>query len=119
MATQELGNNLTEKPILIDTLSLALIDRERFLFVSAVDDSPAGIGAVTSGVLHTDALTGERMSVMRKGISIVKAGGVVAKGVSVQSDTTSRAITFASGHSAGISITAASQAGDYMLVDLS
>lgn len=110
------SNTLTEKPVLVDSISAAenLFIGSRFV---GFDGGYCLAGAKAKGVLVTPTRVGEQAPVGVIGLQIVEAGGEVQAGDEVQSDETARAVVLSElGRSNGIAHTSADVAGDKILV---
>ena len=83
--------------------------------------TPAGAaataGANTLGVnRQTIGTAGYACTVDVIGTAIVEAGAAISQGATVQSDSTGRAITYASGARVGVALQSASTAGNFIEV---
>lgn len=87
----------------------------RFRLVSFAG-APTGAGARAMGVAVTSFSSGEQAGVAVRGELLVEAGAAVAVGAQVESDSSSRAITLASGVPFGVARDAAAAAGDIIRV---
>ncbi len=77
----------------------------------------AGADANTLGVAQSSAAIGDRVAVDILGTAVVEAGAAIAANATLKSDSTGRAITYAtSGAKVGIALAAASAAGDFIEV---
>lgn len=104
----------TEKILL--TLSIAAaaaLTRKRF--VDLTGNVPSA-GERVLGVSNADYSLGEQAGVDTHGAILVEAGAAVAAGVEVESDASGRAVTKTTGVAGGVSLDAASAAGDYIRV---
>ena len=107
---------LTEKPVLVDSVSAAenLFIGSRFV---GFDGGYCQAGAKAKGVLVTPTRVGEQAPVGVIGLQIVEAGGEVLAGDEVQSDATARAVVLTElGRSNGTAHTSAEMAGGKILV---
>lgn len=84
---------------------------KRFVTITADTDTddmlrvgPPAAGAKAFGVATRDAGTGELVSVLRKGIVNVSAGGTVTAGQQVEVDATGRVVTLVAGRPVGTAI---------------
>lgn len=73
-------------------------------------------GDVILGVLQREGIDTEAVPVMVSGVSMVEAGGAIAKGALVGSSTWGHAVTVTSGAYSGIALEAATRAGDIIPV---
>lgn len=77
----------------------------------------AGADANTLGVARTGGASGERVAVDVLGTAIVEAGAAVAANATIKTDSSGRAITWAtSGAKVGLALQAAGAAGDFIEV---
>ena len=75
----------------------------------------AGADANTLGVARTGGASGERVAVDVLGTAIVEAGAAVAANATIKTDSSGRAITWAtSGAKVGLALQAAGAAGDFL-----
>ena len=81
------------------------------------DGAVCGAGLRCLGVALVDFDSGEIVGVNR-GVCIVKAGAAITAGAGVESDSTGRVVTLASGVRCGMALEAASAANDLILVAL-
>lgn len=113
-----------EQPGYMDGTEVAAADLSAKQF-TAVTLSATGYAAIVlattrfDGILQNKPLAGEACVVMKNGISKVKAGAAVTKGVEVMCDTTGRAIAAAtSGNRAwGVAREAATAADQLIAVE--
>lgn len=105
----------TSTPILAYTLpATGTISAARFVTPAGAQ---AGADANTLGVARVAAVSGDKVPVDVMGIAIVEAGAAVSAGAAVKSDSSGRAITWAtSGAKIGLALTAAGAAGDMIEV---
>lgn len=106
---------LTEKPVLIDSITAAadLDNKHRFV---GLDGDVCGAAAAAIGVLNETTKSGQQAPVVVLGIAITEAGAAVTAGDAVESDASGRAITLAAGVQNGRALDAAAQAGDLIRV---
>ena len=72
-----------------------------------------GADGVAIGVARTAAVSGDKIAVDVLGTAVVEAGAAITLGATLKSDSTGRAITWAtSGARVGIALSAAGAAGD-------
>lgn len=81
------------------------------------DGAVCGAALRCLGVVLVDVASGEIAGVNR-GVCIVKAGAAIAAGAGVESDSSGRVVTLASGVRCGMALEAASAANDLILVAL-
>lgn len=81
------------------------------------DGAVCGAALRPLGVALLDYDSGEVVGVNR-GVCIVKAGAAITAGAGVESDSTGRVVTLASGVRCGMALEAASAANDSILVAL-
>lgn len=82
------------------------------------DGDICGAGAKALGVNQASVDIGEAMPVTYLGVMPVVAAGAIAVGAEVESDASGHALTLIAGESNGRALTAASAAGDVILVVL-
>lgn len=86
-------------------------------FVTFATGAQAAADANTFGVSRTAGVATEKIPVDVLGTAVVEAGAAVAAGATVKSDSTGRAITWAtSGAKVGLALEAASAAGQFIEV---
>jgi len=77
----------------------------------------AGADAYTLGVCRTAGVSGDKAPVDVLGTAVVEAGAAISAGASLKSDSSGRAITWASsGAKVGIALQAATAAGQFIEV---
>lgn len=103
----------------ISILTLPLVAASAIVasrFVTPVG-AQAGADANTLGVANSAAATGEKFPTVVIGTAVVEAGAAIAAGATLKSDTSGRAITWAtSGAKVAIAIEAATAAGQFIEV---
>jgi hypothetical protein len=84
-------STLTEKIVLTGSITAAanLATKHRFI---GFDGNLCGAGAKAAGVLAQPTLSGEQAPINVIGVCIVEAGGQIARGKRVKSDSTGRAV---------------------------
>lgn len=109
------GNDIT-------AVATAAVTGKRFVDISATRGSdglcrvgPPAAGAAAFGVAAYDALTGERLGVLRAGVLPVTAGGSITAGAEVQVTATGSVVALSSGRSVGKVIEAATAGQDVMV----
>lgn len=75
-------------------------------------------GGNAAGVTQTNAAIGDLVAVDILGTAIVEAAGAIAKGASVQSDATGKAVTKSTGVAVAVALEAAAASGDKIEVRL-
>lgn len=86
-------------------------------FVTAAG-AQAGAAANALGVTQEDAVSGGVMPVDVLGTTVVEAGAAFAAGAALETDSSGRGVTKASGPAVARALQAASQAGDLVEVNL-
>lgn len=108
-------HELTANPIGQAVSKIATEDIPVYRFV-ALDGSLCGAGEKALGVSGLDIPSGKVGPVDMLGILIVEAGGTVTAGGEVESDSSGRAVDKAAGIGNGYALTAATTAGQKILV---
>ncbi|MEC5344673.1 DUF2190 family protein [Brenneria populi] len=105
----------TQQTILTTTVvALAALTQQRFV---GADNAPCQAGAIALGVAEVDGAAGDSVPVNVLGIIAVEAGAAVARGKSVQSDDSARAIPLVdAGVSNGIALDEATAEGDIIRI---
>ncbi len=102
-------------PVLTLTVALAgTVAANRFVIPAGTQ---AGADANTLGVCRTAGVSGDKAPVDVLGTAVVEAGAAISAGASLKSDSSGRAITWASsGAKVGIALQAATAAGQFIEV---
>ena len=106
----------TEQPVLITSIEAAVdLSGSQNLFIG-LDGDLCGNGSKPLGVLNANTDSGEEAPVMCVGIALVYSGAAVSQGDKVQSNGSSKAITYSSGAVAGYALDTASGADELIRV---
>ena len=106
----------TEQPILITSIEAAVdLSGSQNLFIG-FDGDLCGNGVKPLGVLNANTDQYEQAPVVASGIALVYSGAAVSQGDKVQSNASSKVITYSSGAVAGYALDAASGADELIRV---
>lgn len=106
---------ITESNVLIASVkATAAIIKDQFVTYGGAQ---AGAGVAVAGVSGDNLASGEMIPVKTRGWIRVTAGAAIAQGAEVESDASGRAITRATGVSAGRAVDAATAAGQSIRID--
>ncbi|AVO60651.1 capsid cement protein [Pseudomonas chlororaphis] len=104
----------TQQPVLTTSV-VAVVDLSRYLFAGFTGDLCAA-GAKALGTVEADTEADSVAPINVLGICLVIAGAAVAAGVEVESDASGRAVTLTTGKANGITMDAATAAGDVIRI---
>lgn len=103
------------KPLLpLTVAATGTISANRFVTPAGAQ---AGADANTLGVTRTAAVSGDKITVDALGTAVVESGAAISAGASLKTDSSGRAITWAtSGAKVGIALEAATGSGQFIEV---
>lgn len=107
--------SIQSTPILTLTTTLSgTVAARRFVTPAGAQ---AGADAYTLGVARTAGVSGDKIPVDALGTAVVEAGAAISAGATLESDSSGRAVTWAtSGAKIAIALQAAGAAGDFIEV---